>query len=1495
MTIIRLLAAVLVSSLLLHEASPARAQMDLKEGARIAIIGNTLADRMQHDGWFEAWLQTRAPEKKLTVRHLGFSADSLKVRQRNFAYGSPDERLAEVKADVVLLMFGYNESFAGVKGVARFRQELTETIDAMGAQKYNGSSSPQLVIVSPVGHEDLGDVNLPDGKENNLRLRIYRNVMQEIAKSKKLPFVDLFTETLKAYAQSEAPLTINGVHLNSAGNKIVGKLIVDSLLGDAETPVDESRLNGTVAQVKDKNFYWYNYYRTVDGYSMYGRRADLVFTDGQTNREVMRRELDVLAQLTDNRDPAIWAAANGEQYTIDDSNLPEFIPVVTNKRGSNSDGTFKFPPGKEAAKQMKMLDGFKVNLFASEEMFPELINPVQMSFDSKGRLWVAAWQSYPHWKPMTKMDDKLLILEDTDNDGVADECKVFADGLHNPTGFEFSNNGVIVAMAPEILFLEDTDGDDKADKRTMLLHGFDTADTHHAANSFAFGPGGGIYFQEGIFQFSQAETPYGTVRNKDAAIYRFHPRTARLEVYANHPFVNPHGHVFNKWGQDIILDGTMSRPYDGALASGFMAWPKKRNTAPVIYEPRTRPCPAAEIVSSSHFSAEFQDELLVQNVIGDVGILRYKVVRDGSSFVAKELKPLLLSDDPTFRPVDLEFGPRGELFFVDWCNPIIGHMQHNLRDPNRDQAHGRVYRVTQEDRPLGENHAIARESESSLLKLLEDPVERTRYRTRIELSGRDTPTVMQAVEKWIANKKGDSAQELHDLLEALWLHQQHNVLNLPLLDRLIGCDDHRVRAAATRVLTHWRFLIDDDAELAKRGKILAADEDSRVRLEAARLASYLAPEHGLGIVVAVRSQPTDKYLDYVVVEATRAWPNSWKQTLIETNSLAGAEQNAVDWFLNQVEVETLRTAKIDGPIGRHLMFRDGVGVETRSMAIQRVAQTESKKPIDVIVGMLARATMDRPSSSTTRELVGLLAKRPREELTSVRARLQEMSTSGELPVVRQIGFAGSMIADDSPDQSWKTATESKQQYDFVKSLSMIGDPSMQQKVYEKLQPIALASDDERLQRASLEVLASVRGKETENAKVLTDLIANDRLKSTAFEALGKIPGRFWPAGSADGVMAKVLSAVESVPATKRNEPQCARLIKLARTAAELLPAEKAVAARSKIEALGVRTIPIGTQPHRMAYDTEKLVVRTGQPIELVFANTDMMPHNLVITKPGAMQSVGLAAENGGSKLANNKVPFVPDSADVLLASGLVQPAQMEKLIFETPQQAGVYPFVCTYPGHWRRMYGAIYVVDDPAKFSVDPDKYLVDNGIAIEDDVLKIKRTTTEWKLADFEKSFDEEFAEGRNFETGKQMFKMASCISCHQMKGEGVNIGQNLEELNPEYKPIDVLGHILEPSSKIDPKYQTQRFALESGEVISGIVTFEDNLMIRYIDNPIAGGDAKVIRVSNIEERSKSKISIMPTGLVDQLSRSEVFDLLAYVVSNGEKTDKMFSEGHSH
>ena len=784
-----------IAIVLIASSAGAAEPLQLRKGDQIAIIGNTMADRLQHADWLDTYLHATFPDYDLVCRNLGYPGDELKIRNREENFGSPDEWLTKVRANVVLCFFGYNEALKGPAALDTFKKDLAETIDSMLAQKYDGQSPPRLVFFSPIAHEDLQDPNLPNGETNNKNLAIYTQAMREVCESKKVSFVDLFEPSKNLYAKSSKPLTMNGIHLLEDGEKAISEVILKSLFPNEKPKANAAQLDKLQRAVADRNYHWYSRYRVVDGYNVFGGRSKLAWF-GQSNADVMMREMEIFDVKTANRDKQVWAIAKGSDLVVKDDNLPPELEVKTNIPGALPDGKHNYLGGEEAISKMKVAQGMKVNLFASEEMFPELINPVQMAVDPDGRLFASVWPSYPHWNPTQPRKDRIICLPDDNGDGVADRCVTFADELNSVTGFEFWNNGVIVAQGPDVLFLKDTNGDDKYDIKERIIHGLDTADTHHTANSFVLDPGGAIYFQEGTFHHSQVESPWGPVRRvANGAVFRYEPRAQKFDVYVSFGFANPHGHAFDHWGQDFVYDGTGSNPYHAALFSGDIDFPNKHARPPQVYQQRTRPCPGVEFLASSHFPEELRGNLLVGNVIGFQGILQYKMADKSASFGATEVEPIVSSSDPNFRPADLETAPDGTIYFTDWQNPIIGHMQHNLRDPSRDRIHGRVYRVRAEGRDLLKPTPIAGEPIAKLLDLLKEKDDRIRYRTRIELSGRDSAEVTKAAQAWLAALVAKDPAYEHHALEVLWLHQSHNVINADLLKKTLK---HPVRPGSER-------------------------------------------------------------------------------------------------------------------------------------------------------------------------------------------------------------------------------------------------------------------------------------------------------------------------------------------------------------------------------------------------------------------------------------------------------------------------------------------------------------------------------------------------------------------------------------------------------------------------------------------------------------------------------------------------------------------------
>ncbi len=897
-----------VCFILLSTAAGA-ADFELRKGDHICIIGGTVAERMQHYGWLETLIHARFPEHQLVFRNLAYSGDEIdgfqnkdhRLRSRDFGSfdqwlegnapcPQPDKlsprdldkvrqnrfELTNTKADVIFAFYGYNESFAGQAGLDNFKANVAAFIDHVAGQKYNGKSAPRLVLFSPVAHENVQDPNLLPQKavtERNIQLRMYADAMAGVAKSKNIPFVDILSSTEGSRLVGRS-MTINGAHQTEQGDAAIAVACENGLFGNSKYSATLENLRKTVT---DKNFFWYNRYRVTDGYSTYGERAFLKFSegpggygDGLSNYSVGQRELDILDVKTSNRDQVIWATAQGKSARADDSSIPSLIPVISNKPGPLDDGKHEFLSGDAAIEKMTIHKDMIVELFAEESKFPELVNPVQMAFDTQGRLWVAVWPTYPHWQPTEPMADKLLILEDTNNDGKADVCKTFAGDIHNPTGFEFWNGGVLVAQGPDLLFLKDTNGDDRYDIKERLIHGLDTADTHHTSNSFALDPGGAVYFQEGTFHHTQVESAWGAPRRvANGAVFRYEPRTQKFDVYVSFGFANPHGHAFEPWGQDFVYDGTGAQPYHALLFSGDVDFPQKHGRPPQVYEQRTRPCAGVEILSSSHFPEEHRGNLLVLNVIGFQGVLQYKLMEKESSFTATEVDPIVFSSDPNFRPSDIEVAPDGSIYFTDWHNPIIGHMQHNLRDPSRDRDHGRVYRVRHYSRELLVPAPIAGQPLEKLVKLLESPDDRVRHRARIELSGRPSDQVLAAAKTWTASLKKDDPAYEHHMLESLWLHQSHNVVNEELLKTMLKSSDSRARAAATRIVVYWRDRIANPLELLQAS---VNDEQARVRLQAIWALSYFTgadAEKASEIAVESLVFEQDDYIKHTLAETNK--------------------------------------------------------------------------------------------------------------------------------------------------------------------------------------------------------------------------------------------------------------------------------------------------------------------------------------------------------------------------------------------------------------------------------------------------------------------------------------------------------------------------------------------------------------------------------------------------------------------------------------------------
>ena len=877
---------------------PSGLPLEFIDGERIALLGNSTAERMNLFGHFESLLHERFPGKRLVVRNFARPADEVAIRQRPSDYTKLDDPLAAFGADTYLLFFGFNESFTGPEGVERFKADYGKYLDELAATypRDDTKAPPRVVIVSPIAVEPTGEPQMPDADRQNAILAVYRDAARELAAARGIAFVDVFDPTLAEFVPEPGlQFTVNGCHVNEAGDRFLAGALDRALFGTppAERLAPEA-FEKLRAAVNDKSWVHLQDYRMVNGWYVYGGRRTW-------DTETFPREYLKLRAMAAVRDAYVHEIAAGRPVppVPDDSGTGELFEPAT-RFGEPRQAYSENPEGgpvildpEKFIETCTVPPGFEVRLFADERMFPELANPVQLAFDSKGRLWVSTMPSYPQWQPGDpKPADKLVILEDTNGDGKADRSTVFYDKLHCPTGFQFFAGGVLVMDQPRMLWLQDTDGDDKADLVVHLLDGFATEDTHHTAGAFEMSPGGLLHMLEGVAMSTAIETPWGPFRNfGSSGCYVLDPRSLEIRHFKTPGYGNPWCYVFNEWGQGICGDGTgaaqhWDTPLSGAQYGG------RKGLSPVFDTEGMRPVVGSEYLRTRQFPADVQDQFLYACVINTNGMPRWTISDDGAGYRGERVRhdpadkktpfDLLKSTDKHFRPVDPQIGPDGALWFGDWANPLIGHMQYSQRDPNRDKQHGRIYRLAYKDKPLVTPETQAGKAIPEVLAQLTSPEWRTRYRARADLQARPQAEVLSAATTWLAEvKAGSLPEDVKDRLatEVLWLEQSFHALDGSLLRDLLAAATPDARAAATRVVADARRQIPDAEDLLVAR---ATDPHPRVRTEAVRGLSFFPTESAMGAVAAAANvEPADRYVSYTADAALGAniavWKPSWEQ------------------------------------------------------------------------------------------------------------------------------------------------------------------------------------------------------------------------------------------------------------------------------------------------------------------------------------------------------------------------------------------------------------------------------------------------------------------------------------------------------------------------------------------------------------------------------------------------------------------------------------------
>ncbi|MEX2567924.1 MAG: PVC-type heme-binding CxxCH protein [Cyclobacteriaceae bacterium] len=936
----------------------------------------------------------------------------------------------------------------------------------------------------------------------------------------------------------------------------------------------------------------------------------------------------------------LWAVGDKVAQQVAEFDIP--VPVfedaeIPNYENRDPSPRYQLPLSpEESMKLVQVPVGFELQLFASE---PDIINPMAMCWDDKGRLYVIETTDYPNEVRKEGGNDKIKILEDTDGDGKADKITVFAEGLNIPTSLVFVNGGILISMAPDFVFLKDTNGDGKADQRETIITGWGKSDTHAGPSNLRYGFDNKIW---GVLGYSGFQ---GQIDGKDFSfsqgVYRFKPDGTDFEFLGNTSN--------NTWGLGFSEEFNVFISTANGQHSAYLAMPNKLVRRPVHggsvnavhgidshYDmPHLTPFlrqvdwhGGYTAAAGHHFYTARNFPKSYWNRIAFVAeptgrVLHNAIIeKDGSGFKEKNGFNILASSDEWFSPVHAEVGPDGALWIADWYNFII---QHNPTpkgfengegnayiNPMRDAKHGRIYRLVYKGSPEYKTMDLDPSSNSDLISGLKSDNMFWRMTAQKLIVENQNTAISNELLKLVDNQSVDEIGLNSQAVHALWaLHgigaldgSQEDVLQV--VTRALKHPAAGVRKNAMMVLPN-----DENTLQSIMDANLLNDEDLNTRKAAfIKLTDLPSSDQASKLILEAShdaDNAKDNYLPQAIFASVLSHPQSFKEL---SNSIL--DVNQPDSLMTLGERVTKSLIEEQYNLDRRAGIPFPPAVSGKEIRIQ-AAISQGDEPLEGII----------------------LAQGNNENGYCLFIQNNRINW-----LVRQEGKSYQAVS---------TGSIPSQQFELKATLVENGNMSIGidgQQVGSALAPglFPTALNPDRVR------------------------IGQDNMDT---DQVGEYPNRFY----FNGRMNSRTSFLNlKVPAKG-----------LEKTSTSVADDQNVVAS------VGSVIIEMGVIQHEMKFDKTTFTVKAGQQVTIDFVNTDFMQHNLLIGQVGSLEIIGKAADELARDPNGVEMNFVPKIPEVLEATPLVNPETSESLVFTAPTTPGEYPYLCTVPGHWRIMNGIMIV------------------------------------------------------------------------------------------------------------------------------------------------------------------------------------------------------------
>ena len=590
--------------------------------------------------------------------------------------------------------------------------------------------------------------------------------------------------------------------------------------------------------------------------------------------------------------------------------------------------------------------------------------------------------------------------------------------------------------------------------------------------------------------------------------------------------------------------------------------------------------------------------------------------------------------------------------------------------------------------------------------------------------------------------------------------------------------------------------------------------------------------------------------------------------------LLDKNRRIVDYQLKRLDnaklllVETATDDKKYLPVFDAILVRSGLSTLDRESALTGIVTlNETDAVTELLRALNDLDTESRDQQQVARQLSAILLSQPVSKLAEKTNDLKA-ATESENSSLKATALAA-MISSNSREQAWQIGNqtaESKQAW--LEAVRLISVPKLRNMLRRNVVSLLDKNQTTDVRKAAAKALATITIEQPYAFARLAELFSEPKLRTVAIRAMLKIPASKRPDAKVAILAKQIVTTAEQTDPAKRTSSE---FIDMMHLADQLLPTlEQSVTKeyRNRLREISVRVVKLHTVEEEMRYDLPFFTVEAGRSVQLVMVNDDLMPHNLVITKPGQLQSVAIAGAALGTTPGLDGKLYVPESDDVMFATEMINAGITSVLTFTAPTEPGEYPYVCTFPRHWVRMYGVMLVVPDLDQWQRNP---------TIPADPLGNTRGfVKKWQITDFT---DEELAPASAADNAAILFKEATCLGCHKMAEQGGAVGPALDEVAKRWKGDRraILREILDPSYRIDPKYATKIVIDMDGKTTSGLVVAEDKKSISLLTDPEAKKPT-VIAMDDVDEIIPSSKSMMPKALLDKFTKEEIITLLNYI-----------------